>query len=69
MRYEPHDSPTSTDWGNMVLRYCRTDLMAADGLTKLASSHVMKKLCDYFDSIFLPLRRPRPTSAWLTVRG
>ena len=28
--------------GNVVLRYCRTDLMAADGLTKLASSQVMK---------------------------
>ena len=55
--------------GNVVLRYCRTDLMAADGLTKLASSHVMRKLHDYLGGIFLLLSMSRLTSAWLNVRG
>ena len=38
--------------GNVVLRYCRTDLMAADGLTKLASAQVMQKLREILDGTF-----------------
>ena len=38
--------------GNVVLRYCRTDLMAADGLTKLASAQVMQRLREILDGTF-----------------